>query len=499
MAKKQPLRWSDTIVPIDIDRYEMNQIPKFDVTSCLRTLSRNSFYEYTRTHWKTVVPEEPVWNWHIEYLCDELQLMAERVFAGLPKLYDLIINVPPGSTKSTIASVMFPSWVWSRMNTARFVCASYSSELSLDLAVKGRDIVESDLYRMLYPEVLIRDDQNTKSNYKLTTGGQRWSIGVGGSITGKHGHFLLVDDPINPKEAASEADLKAANVWMTDTLPSRVVDRAISPIILIMQRLHEDDPTGNWLERIKNKKNAKVKHICLPAEVSDDVKPASLKKNYKNGLFDPVRLSRSILESIQLDGAYAYAGQYLQTPIPLGGGMFKTDLLIEGVPPKTLGIPVRAWDKSANDGTGDWTVGVKMAKDSEGYYWILDVVRGRWNTYEREREIRKTAERDGRGCRILIEEEPGSSGKDSAAATIRNLGGFRAASIKPTGDKTIRADPLSCQVNAGTVRMKAGSEWATDLLHEMKFFPYGKFDDQVDAASYAFNYIHRKRIRLGSL
>lgn len=443
-------------------------------------LCRQSFFDFFLRFWPAVVSEKLVLNWHIELLCNELQVVMERVFARQPKLYDLIINVSPGSTKSTIASEMLPAWCWTRDTSLRSICGSYGHALALDIANKCRRIVTCDKYRRLFPEVELV--QEAKSIMETREGGQRIATSVGGSITGMHGHVLIIDDPLNPKEAVSDAHLKAANEWFDNTLMSRVVDKAISPMILIMQRLHEADPTAHLLGR----QSTPIRHICLPAELSERVRPRSLRRNYVNGMFDPVRLSRDVLKRARADGEYAYAGQYEQHPVPAGGGMFRVDQLrIESHAPPLKRI-VRYWDKAGSALTGCFTVGLKMGVAPDGVFWILDIVRGQWEAWTRERIIRQTAEADGKIIQIGVEVEPGSGGKESGQGTVRNLAGFRVKLDRPTGDKVERADPFAAQLNGGNVRL-IRAEWNRPYIHELQFFPLGKYKDQVDASSGAFN------------
>ena len=256
------------------------------------SVCEDSFYEFVKRFWDTVIPEEPVWNWHIEYLCDEIQEVVERVIRGEPKAYDLIINISPGSTKSTICSVMLPAWTWTRAPTFRFICGSYAYMLAMDLSRKSRLIIRSEKYQELWPEFAISEDQNTKGFFANTEGGGRIAVGTGGSITGFHAHVIVVDDPIDPNASFSEADLENANNWMRETLPTRKVDKAVTPTILIMQRLHQDDPTGNWLDRAKP---GDLKHICLPAEGTDNISPPESETCYRDGLMDIIRLPRNVL------------------------------------------------------------------------------------------------------------------------------------------------------------------------------------------------------------
>lgn len=155
-------------------------------------------------------------------------------------------------------------------------------------------------------------------------GGFRYACGIGGSVTGNHGHIQIVDDPLDPKGAASIPCVDTANSFMNETLYNRKIRMDLTPLILIMQRLHQNDPTGMILSQDQKD----IKHICLPAEITDgqQVFPPELVRHYKDGLFDPVRLSMKTLEKAKKKlGPYGYAGQYDQTPIPRSGGTFQTD------------------------------------------------------------------------------------------------------------------------------------------------------------------------------
>ena len=465
----------------------------FDEYDILSSICREDFYSFVKEFWSTIITEKPVWNWHVEYLCGELQEIAERVFRGEPKKYDLVINISPGSTKSTICSVMFPAWVWTRMTSAKVIGASYSKDLAGDLSRKNRDIIKSPKYKSCFPEVVLRDDQDVKTYFMNSKKGFRIAVGTGG-ITGYHGHFIMVDDPLNPNEALSEAELNSTNTWMFETLANRKVDPNITPTILIMQRLHQNDPTAQMLKRTEH-----IKHICLPASVTERLSPPELEKHYVQGLMDPVRLNQRVLDSYyKALGERGYAGQYLQAPAPAGGSLFKVDRIVLDVPPQQFKRVVRFWDKAGTAMGGAYTAGVKMGLDMNDKIWILNVVRGQWDTAQRERTIRQFAELDGTGVIVGVEQEPGSGGKESAENTARNLMGFRVQILKPTGDKTVRAEPLSTQINARNVSMATGP-WNADFIEELMYFPDSTYKDQVDAAGGAFTIISRPTFRAGAI
>jgi len=462
-----------------------------------RSICQDSFHAFLQTFWPVTVPEDPVWNWHIEVICGEMQELAERVFRGEPKTHDLLINVPPGSTKSTICSIMFPAWVWTRFPTARTICGSYSYPLALELSRRSRDVVSSERYVELWG-MRLRQDQRTKGHFENQHGGYRFSTSTGGSVTGFHGHFILVDDPLDPERAVSEIELKTANDWMRRTLSTRKVDKAITPTILIMQRLHEDDPSADMLSG-----ETPVRHVCLPAEVDernlDHVSPPSLLEKYQDGLMDPNRMSREVLnEARDKLLEYGYAGQFLQSPVPLSGGMFKVARMRIEAPPSGPDWlqRVRFWDKAATHGGGAYTVGLLMGEDRHHRFWILDVKRVQVDSGEREQLTRQTAEVDGADVVVGVEQEPGSGGKESAETTVRNLRGFIVEVVRPTGDKALRAEPFSTQVNSSNVYLAPG-EWNREYINELALFPNSKYKDQVDASSGAFTVLAAPRGRIG--
>lgn len=474
---------------------------QFSEDELTRELCKESFYDFLQEFWGEIVQEEPVWNWHIKALCDEFQRIAQRVFDNLPLDADTTVNISPGSTKTLIASIMFPAWVWTRMPHAVIISASYALEgIADDASSKSRDVIQSEKYQRLFPEIRLREDTNAKANFKNTRGGVRYAFGVGGSVTGKHAHFIIVDDPLNPEQAASEAELTRVNRWMERTLPSRKINKKVCPTILIMQRLHENDPTGVRIEKEQN--GYRHNHWCLPAELTDDVRPQWCRDYYVDGLMDPVRCDADVLAQVEREqGHFVLASQYHQVPIPEGTAIFHVAKLTieepEAVPHMVK--TVRAWDKASTEGGGAFTVGFKAGIDHTGHVWILDVVRDRLDSFRRERLIKATAVRDTPACRIAIEQEPGSGGKHSAQVTVKNLAGFRVDAEqvgKSDGDKVARAYQFSTQVNAGNVSL-VRADWNQALLQEMRFFPFSKFKDQVDAGSLAFRILCTKKRKLG--
>jgi len=285
-------------------------------------LCRRDFFKFVQEFWDVVIPEEPIYNWHIPYLCKEFQLAAERVFLGLPNEYDLLINIPPGTTKTSIAIVMFPAWIWTRMLQARVLTLNYSATGATDKSSLSKDIIKSEKYKSYFPEIEIRQDIDNKETYKTTVGGERVAKGIKGSVLSGHYHFILFDDPLNITESASKIQRDTTNTMLNKIATTRKVDKKVTFTAVIMQRLHEDDPSGMLLA----KSGYKLKHINLPAKDNGKIKPAFLKTKYKNGLLDEIRLDENVLSQQLIGlGSYDYAGQFDQEPAPSEGGMIKKE------------------------------------------------------------------------------------------------------------------------------------------------------------------------------
>jgi predicted phage terminase large subunit-like protein len=467
---------------------------------------KRSLFSFMQIFWHELVQDEPVWNWHIAYLANLIQAEIVRVGKGQMKTHDTVINIPPGTTKSLTTVVFGVAWSWLRWPWMRHICGSYSGDLAVDHAGYCKDLVDSEKFRYLFPHLRVRTDRDARSNFRIQffdkdtgkwkQGGGRYATSVGGTVLGMHGHMNWVDDPLNPRQSVSETQIATANDWIDKTLSTRKVDKSITPTILIMQRLHQDDPSGHTIDKDKP-----VRHIKLPGEcINYEVKPAELKRYYVDGLLDSTRHSWDVLRGMEVDlGPNTYAGQVGQEPAPPSGNMFIVDgfKIVDAIPGKIIRT-LRYWDKAGSvDKRSAYTCGVAMAmidigaKDYQGrpqyHYVVMDVARFREEAAARERKIKKVAQEDGKSVhKIYIEQEPGSGGKDSVRASIGNLAGFAAFADRPSGDKTQRADPWAGQVNAGHVMLLRG-RWNEAYIEEHRFFPHSRYKDQVDASSGAFS------------
>ncbi len=469
----------------------MPRLPTIDEIDA--ELSRRSFYTFVQEFWETVIAEKPVWNWHIPYMCGELQEIGMRVaqlnrgtkeapdFRRLPKnFYYEIINVPPGSSKSTIVSVMFPLWCWTIDPTMRFICGSYASTPAEDLADKAYKIFCSEKFARLFPH-LVKNMSGGKTNFKNGLLGERYTTSTGSSITGIHAHIILLDDPMNPQIAVSETERTNANKWVSETVSTRKVDQEITVTLVIMQRLHEDDTTGYILK----KTGLKVNHICLPIELSANVKPAYLAQNYVDGLFDPIRRPRHSLPTIKAElGSYGYSGQMEQLPSPLDGGLLKKawfGIIKAAQLPTGLTVKYQIDGAYTDKQKNDPSAGMAYMTDGTNLYIVNSQ-----SVYKEFPElcqwVPEWVNQYGYSEQSKIYVEPKASGK-SVVQQLKQTTKLNVIEDEtPKEDKVTRVNAVSPKVEAGRVFLIEGT-WNEPFLNQCAAFPNGTHDDEVDNLS----------------
>lgn len=450
---------------------------------------REDFFYFVRQFWDIVIKEQPVYNWHIPYLCEELQTLSRYIVNRENKPYDLIINIPPGTTKSTITTIMFPAWLWTQDPTIRIITNSYSKDLSMEHAIKSRDIISSEKYRRLFPEIKLRRDKSAKSSYENTLTGARYAASTGGTITGKHAHLIINDDPLNPGQAVSEVMRKTANEH-TKTLASRKVDKAVTPTITIMQRLHEQDVTGYLL----SKKSDKIKHICLPAELSDNIKPAELRSRYVDGLLDPARLSRSVLAEQKTDlGSRGYAGQFMQDPVADGGNIVKREWFKYITPDAFSRLkanePIVFFIDTAfteNHYENDPTGIIATCRIGNDLY-ITHAKKVYMEFPALIKFIPNYVHEHGYTDKSTIRIEPKANGL-SIVQQLKSMSSLNVTfTPTPRDDKAARLNAASPKIECGRVYLVAGA-WNDEFIDEVTGFPARLHDEYVDLLSYAIDY-----------
>jgi predicted phage terminase large subunit-like protein len=283
----------------------------------------DALYQFVCEFWGVIIKDKMQDNWHIRYICDELQKWAKSIFKREPKEYDIIINIPPGESKSTICSVMFPAWLWAIDPSLQLITVSYNADLSIDLSVKSKDVISSDKYQILYgSKYKIRADQDAKFFYKNSAGGWRLATSVGAKVTGYHAHVKIMDDGNNPNDSANPELFDKDSVWYDQVFRNRNVEEASTLELFVQQRVSINDMTAHILSKEKKV----IKHIKIPATTEYDIKPANLIRYYKNGLMNPLRRGWDVMEKLISDmGDFFYAAQYGQEPSKLGGGLVKEE------------------------------------------------------------------------------------------------------------------------------------------------------------------------------
>lgn len=413
---------------------------------------------------------------HHKAICDALM----RVFRGECKR--LIINVPPRYSKTEIAVVNFIAWALGHVPDAEFIHASYAAPLAVNNSANVRSLLQHEAYQQVFPTSRLASD--AKSHWTTTEGGVMYAAGAGGTITGfgagKHregfGGAIIIDDPHKPDEAKSDVIRQGVIDWFQNTLESRKNSKD-TPIILIMQRLHEHDLAG-WL--LDGGNGETWEHVCLPAIQAD----GTALWPEKNTIEDLRRMEKA--------APYVFAGQYLQRPAPPDGGVLKPEMIqvVDAIPAGQIKW-ARGWDfastaENSRSPDPDYTAGGKLGKLPDGRFVIGDMVCERWEPDERDTALVNTASRDGKSVRISLPQDPGQAGKTQALYLTRKLAGYTVATSPESGDKVTRAEPLAAQINVGNVLMLRGP-WNDALINEMRMFPNGRHDDQVDALSRAFS------------
>src|SRR5882757_1218826 len=416
-------------------------------------------------------------NWHIEVIAAKLAAVREG------KIRRLIINLPPRHLKSLLASTAFPAWCLGHDPSAQILCVSYAQELADKLARDCRGIMMSPWYRQIFPTRLAPHRQAVQEF--ITTGqGYRLATSTGGVLTGRGADLILIDDPLKPEEALSKARRDATNDWYANTLYSRLNDKRRGGIVIIMQRLNEDDLVGHVLGQ------EPWEVVCFPAIAEADVVheiatiwgPQRFTRRPGEALH-PSRESLATLAHIRRTiGEYNFAGQYQQSPAPLGGGLVKDAWFKrygEHERPERFERIVQSWD-TANKATelSDFSACTTWGVSGK-HLFLLGVFRRRLEYPALKRAVRDQQSLFDATV-VLIEDK--ASGTQLIQELIED-GCHGVTRYQPTGDKTMRMHAQTAMIENGFVHIPETAPWLAEYLHELTVFPNGKHDDQVDSTA----------------
>ncbi|WP_284944553.1 phage terminase large subunit [Acidisoma cladoniae] len=389
----------------------------------------------------------------------------------------LMVLMPPGSAKSTYVSMLFPAWWLAQHPRHALIMACHTDSLASHFGRRTRALVQEFGATLGYS---LATDERAAHRWRTKDGGEYFSAGIRGPIAGRRADLAIIDDPVKSwAEADSPTSRQHAWDWYRSDLLPRLKPRG--RVVMVMTRWHQDDLGGRILD---NETGWTVLNLPALATANDP-----LGRHEGDALWPDWEDAASLHRKKAAMGERAFAALFQQDPRPLAGGLFITErIALCDVPPVDTDC-IRAWDLAATLPTPgrdpDWTVGLRLERDRDGRYIVTDLQRLRGTPGEVESAITATARMDGAAVAIALPKDPGQAGNAQVDYLTRRLAGYRVAATPETGAKITRAGPVAAQVEAGNLRLLRGA-WNHTFLEELRDFPHGSKDDQVDALSRAF-------------
>jgi len=463
-------RWSRTVSPMPSSHADLRNPVKRELL--LRRKIRTCLAEWAH---HALAPLGQVPAAHHRLLIAELEALT----AGT--IDRLMVLMPPGAAKSTYASVLFPAWWFVRRPRTNVIAAAHTADLAAHFAGRVRNLIDEHAPQLGYR---IAPGARAGTNWRTSDGGTYYATGVHGHVVGRRADLVLIDDPVKSQaEADSPALREQLWNWYRFDLTTRL--KPGGRVLLIMTRWHEDDLGGRLLDSGESWRCLRLPALAEPDDPLGRAPGTPLWPDWE----DATALARKRTAI----GERAWTALYQQNPRPIGGTLFKAIQIgaIEAAP-ALLAASVRAWDLAASSQVGatdpDWTVGLKLAREPTGRFVVLDVVRLRGGPHDVERAIVNTAEQDGRVVPVALPQDPGQAGRAQILYLTSRLAGFHVAASPETGAKQTRAMPAAAQVDAGNVVIVRAA-WNRAFLDELRDFPHGRKDDQVDALARAFAHL----------
>lgn len=413
-----------------------------------------------------------------------LEAIEREVLRAVETAGRLIISVSVRHGKSHLVSRILPAWYLGRHPDRRVILAGHEADFAASHGRAARDLLTEYGRDIFGVSVSRRSEAANRWDLARPNDGGMLTVGVGGSPLGRGADLLLVDDPIKSwEDAMSPTKRRKIIEWWTGTIEHRIEPGGAA--IIICARWHTDDLSGFLLREAPEE----WREVRMPA-ICDDPANDPLGRRLGEPLW-PERYPLDELErrrravSLAL-GDRVWEAQFQQTPKAASGGMFPEDRWSVVTEAPACRRWVRAWDLAATEGGGDATVGALLGLTADRRIVVADVVTGRWSPDDVRATMLATAQADGRETKIRIPQDPGQAGKDQAAQLTRLLAGYDVEAVPPSGSKEVRATGFSAQQRAGNVVLVDGP-WVGGFIAELAEFPMGRHDDQVDAASDAFN------------
>lgn len=457
----------------------------FDIANIERELCYRSLAEFAKAAWHVLEPATILrWGWALDAVCEHL----EAVTAG--SINRLLINVPPGCMKSLLTGVIWPAWEWGprELTHMRYLGTSFKQELATRDNMKCRRLIESSWYQERWPIKLV-SDQNAKTKFENASTGFREAMSFT-SMTGSRGDRVILDDPLSADEANSRAAREAAKTTFKEALPTRINNEE-SAIVVIMQRLHEEDTSGLILTE-----GLGYEHLCLPMEFEPERRCHTSigftdPRTTPGELLFPERFSRKAVDDLkQVLGSYATAGQLQQAPAPRGGGIFRDEWwrFLDATPPVVWRSLYADTAQKAAD-HNDWSVIQCWGYTATGQAVLLDQIRDKWEAPELEAQARafwnKHKAVSGLGTLRAFKVEDKVSGTGLIQKLKRE--GIPMIGVHRNKDKIARAYDVAPLIESGNVILLNGVPGLSDLLAEASSFPNTAFDDTIDTAMSAIS------------
>ena len=411
-------------------------------------------------------------------------LLSELEALSRGEIDRLMVLMPPGSAKSTYASILFPAWWFVAYPQSSVIAASHTADLALHFGRQVRSLITEYKDKLGYKLSL---DSRSAGRWRTDHGGDYFATGVRGPLTGRRADLVIIDDPVKSHiEAESKGHRERLWEWYRTDLITRLKPKG--RLALIMTRWHEEDLAGLLLAA----RPEEWRLLRLPA-LAEENDP--LGRLVGEPLWPEWEDETALRRKRVIVGERAWSALFQQRPRPMQGGLFKVPgiAVVEAGSVAPTGKAVRAWDLAATipDGRNnpDWTVGLKLLTGLDGRWIIADIVRLRGTPRMVEDAILTAARSDGQSVRIGIPEDPGQAGKAQVAHLTRLLAGYVVTSSRETGSKLTRAAAVSSQVEAGNILIVRAA-WNSNFLEELASFPHGEKDDQVDALCRAFGVLN---------
>lgn len=449
-----------------------------------KELCERSLAEFVKQAWSILDPGQPlIWNWHMDAICEHLEAITNN------QINRLLINIPPGTSKSSLVNVYYPAWEWIKKPHLKIISSSHEQGLATRDTRKMRNIISSGWYQNKW-NIELQGDQNQKTYYENEHTGFRQACAVA-SMTGRRGDRIIWDDPHSPEKAYSDAHRETALRVFRETLPTRLINPDSSAIIIVMQRIHEEDISGYILEH-----DLGYEHLMLPMEFD------SSRKCYTSiGFEDPrkkdgellftQRFSREVVDrDKKAMGARAVAAQFQQEPSPAEGNIININWFnyFDHIEPDEI---YQSWDTANKDGEeNDYSACITWGvKENEMY--ILDIFKDKMQYPDLKKAMIQQYQKWD-PTQLIIEDK--ASGQQVLQELRRSTQLPIVAYNPGQRNKTERMFDASIDVESGRVYLKNKAHWLEEFLHEIKLFPNGKYKDTGDAFSMFINWFKSQKV-----